>query len=151
MVFDTWGGALSHGAYQAFSLEYARRIMAGLKRSADGRVVPRNFFTKGGGLWLESMADIGADALGLDWTVSLTDAKRRVGQKVALQGNMDPSALFGDAASIEAEVKRVLAEFAHDGNANGHVFNLGHGISQFADPANVEALVNAVHRVSARG
>ena len=125
--------------------------MTGLKRSADGRVVPRIFFTKGGGLWLESMADIGADALGLDWTVNLTDAKRRVGQKVALQGNMDPSALFGDAASIEAEVKRVLAEFAHDGNASGHVFNLGHGISQFADPASVEALVNAVHRASARG
>ncbi len=150
MVFDTWGGSLAHGAYQDFSLAYARRIMAGLKRTAEGRVVPRIFFTKGGGLWLESMADIGADALGLDWTISLTEAKRRVGGKVALQGNMDPNVLFGSAATVEHEAARVLAEFAHDGNATGHVFNLGHGISQFTDPANVEALVNAVHRASAR-
>jgi uroporphyrinogen decarboxylase len=150
MVFDTWGGSLAHGAYQDFSLAYARRVMAGLKRTAEGRVVPRIFFTKGGGLWLESMADIGADALGLDWTINLAEAKRRVGGKVALQGNMDPNVLFGSAATVEREAARVLAEFAHDGNATGHVFNLGHGISQFTDPANVEALVNAVHRASAR-
>jgi uroporphyrinogen decarboxylase len=151
MLFDTWGGALAHGAYHAFSLAYARRVMAGLKRAADGRIVPRVFFTKGGGLWLDAMADCGADALGLDWTVNLADAKKQVGHKVALQGNLDPNVLFGDPATIEREAARVLAEFAAGGSANGHVFNLGHGISQFTDPAHVEVLVNAVHRASARG
>ena len=150
MLFDTWGGALAHSAYREFSLAYAERVMAGLKRSHEGRIVPRIFFTKGGGLWLEPMADIGADALGLDWTIDLAQAKRRVGHKVALQGNLDPNTLFGDAATIEREAKRVLAEFAYDNEANGHVFNLGHGVSQFTDPAHVNALVNAVHRASAR-
>ena len=150
MLFDTWGGMLSHTAYQHFSLGYVRQIMAALKRHADGRVVPRIFFTKGGGLWLESMADCGADALGLDWTIHLGDAKRRVGAKVALQGNLDPSTLFAPPATIEQEAARVLGEFAADGSVDGHVFNLGHGISQFTNPAHVEALVNAVHRASAR-
>ena len=150
MLFDTWGGALSHSAYQEFSLAYAKRVMAGLTRSHDGRIVPRVFFTKGGGLWLESMADCGADALGLDWTISLSEAKRRVGHKVALQGNLDPNVLFGDPATIEREATRVLNEFSTDGNADGHVFNLGHGISQFTNPDHVEALVNAVHRASTR-
>ena len=150
MMFDTWGGTLPHAAYQEFSLRYAERIMAGVKRHADGRIVPRIFFTKGGGLWLESMADCGADALGLDWTIDLGEAKKRVGSKVALQGNLDPNVLFGDDTTIEREAARTLAEFAHDGNANGHVFNLGHGISQFTDPDRVKALINAVHRVSAR-
>ena len=150
MTFDTWGGALSHSAYQEFSLAYAKRVMAGIKRERDGRVVPRIFFTKGGGLWLESMADMGADALGLDWTINLAEAKRRVGHKVALQGNLDPSTLFAPPAVIESEARRVLAEFSHDKNANGHVFNLGHGISQFTNPDHVEALVHAVHRASAR-
>jgi uroporphyrinogen decarboxylase len=151
MLFDTWGGALSHAAYREFSLAYAERVMAGLKRENEGRIVPRIFFTKGGGLWLEPMAQIGADALGLDWTIDIGEAKRRVGHQVALQGNLDPSALFGDIAAIEREAERVLAEFAYDKNATGHVFNLGHGVSQFADPAHVEALVHAVHRASARG
>lgn len=150
MLFDTWGGTLAHNAYREFSLAYAERVMTGLKRSSEGRVVPRVFFTKGGGLWLESMAEIGADALGLDWTIDLADAKRRVGSKVALQGNLDPNTLFGEPAAIEREARRVLAEFSSDGNANGHVFNLGHGISQFTDPTHVEALVNVVHRASAR-
>ena len=150
MTFDTWGGALSHSAYQEFSLAYAKRVMAGIKREHEGRVVPRIFFTKGGGLWLESMAEMGADALGLDWTINLAEAKRRVGHKVALQGNLDPLTLFAPPAVIEREAKRVLAEFAHDKNANGHVFNLGHGISQFTNPDHVEALVHAVHRASAR-
>jgi uroporphyrinogen decarboxylase len=150
MLFDTWGGTLAHNAYREFSLAYAERVMAGLKRSNEGRIVPRIFFTKGGGLWLETMAGVGADALGVDWTVNLADAKRRVGSKVALQGNLDPNTLFGDPATIEREAKRVLDEFSYDGSANGHVFNLGHGISQFTDPAHVEALVNAVHRASAR-
>ncbi|MBL8522962.1 MAG: uroporphyrinogen decarboxylase [Betaproteobacteria bacterium] len=150
MLFDTWGGTLAHNAYREFSLAYAKRVMAGLKRNNEGRIVPRIFFTKGGGLWLESMAEIGADALGVDWTINLADAKRRVGNKVALQGNLDPNTLFGEPATIEREAKRVLAEFAADGTADGHVFNLGHGISQFTDPAHVEALVNVVHRASAR-
>ena len=150
MLFDTWGGTLAHHAYREFSLAYAERVMAGLKRINEARVVPRIFFTKGGGLWLEPMAAIGADALGLDWTVNLRDAKQRVGNKVALQGNLDPNTLFGDDDTIEREARRVLAEFSSDHNANGHVFNLGHGISQFTHPERVEALVNAVHRVSAR-
>ena len=151
MLFDTWGGTLAHHDYREFSLAYAKRVMAGLKRTHDDRIVPRIFFTKGGGLWLEAMTDIGADALGLDWTINLADAKRRVGAKVALQGNLDPNTLFGDNATIEREAVRVLAEFSADHDANGHVFNLGHGISQFTDPDRVEALVNAVHRASARG
>jgi uroporphyrinogen decarboxylase len=150
MLFDTWGGMLSHAAYAEFSLKYVEEIMVGLTREADGRVVPRIFFTKGGGQWLEAMADCGADALGLDWTVDLAQAKLRVGGKVALQGNLDPSTLFAPPTMIEQEVRRTLREFARDGSANGHVFNLGHGISQFADPAHVEVLVNAVHRASAR-
>ncbi len=151
MLFDTWGGMLSHAAYQEFSLTYVAQIMAGVKRTNDqGEHVPRIFFTKGGGLWLESMATCGADALGLDWTINLGDAKRRVGTRVALQGNLDPSTLFAAPAMIEQEVRRVLREYAADGNANGHIFNLGHGISQFTDPAHVEALVHAVHRASAR-
>ena len=151
MLFDTWGGMLSHTAYQEFSLRYVRQIMSGLKRTADGRIVPRIFFTKGGGLWLESMVDCGADALAVDWTINLADAKRRVKGAVALQGNLDPSTLFAPPAMIEQEVSRVLREFASDGSADGHVFNLGHGISQFTDPASVEVLVHAVHRASARG
>ena len=150
MLFDTWGGALSAHAYQEFSLPYAQRVMAALTRHAQGRIVPQIFFTKGGGLWLESMADIGADALGLDWTINIGEAKRRVGAKVALQGNLDPLTLFGSPQAIEAEATRVLRDFAYDGNATGHAFNLGHGISQFTNPDHVEALVHAVHRASAR-
>lgn len=150
MLFDTWGGALSHDAYQTFSLAYAKRVMAGLTRSREGRTVPRIFFTKGGGLWLESMATMGADALGLDWTIDIADAKRRVGHQVALQGNLDPTTLFAPPATITSEAERVLRTFAYDKNATGHVFNLGHGISQFTNPDHVEVLVHAVHRASAR-
>jgi uroporphyrinogen decarboxylase len=150
MLFDTWGGMLSHSAYREFSLKYVEQIMSALTRTREGRVVPRIFFTKGGGLWLEAMAECGADALGLDWTIDLTQAKQRVGQKVALQGNLDPSTLFAPPAMIEQEARRVLREFAADGRADGHVFNLGHGVSQFTDPSHVEALVHAVHRASAR-
>jgi uroporphyrinogen decarboxylase len=124
--------------------------MAGIKREHEGRIVPRVFFTKGGGLWLESMATCGADALGLDWTIDLANAKRRVGAQVALQGNLDPATLFASPEMIQQEARRVLREFAYDGSADGHVFNLGHGISQFTDPANVAALVSAVHEASRR-
>ncbi|QDQ25863.1 uroporphyrinogen decarboxylase [Chitinimonas arctica] len=144
-IFDSWGGTLAFGKYQAFSLDYMKRIVAGLKREHDGRRVPVIVFTKGGGLWLEDIADSGCDAVGLDWTVDLGDARRRVGDKVALQGNLDPNALFAQPAAIEAEVGRLLANY---GEGSGHVFNLGHGISQFTPPEHVAALCEAVHRLS---
>jgi len=145
MVFDTWGGMLSHAAYREFSLHYMQQIMDGLTRTRDGEVVPRIVFTKGGGLWLESMAAIGADALGLDWTVDIGDARRRVGERVALQGNLDPSILFAPPDVVRAEAGKVLHSF---GPGAGHVFNLGHGVSQFTPPEHVAALVDAVHELS---
>lgn len=144
-IFDTWGGALSAQAYREFSLAYMQKIVAGLVREHDGRRVPVILFTKGGGQWLEAMADTGADALGIDWTTDIGEARRRVGGRVALQGNMDPSALYGSPARIRAEVAAILAAF---GAGNGHVFNLGHGISQFADPEHAKAFVAAVHELS---
>lgn len=145
MVFDTWGGMLSHAAYREFSLSYMQQIMDGLVRTRDGQVVPRIVFTKGGGLWLEAMAQIGADALGLDWTIDIGEARRRVGQRVALQGNLDPSVLFAPAEVVRAEAGKVLQSF---GTGPGHVFNLGHGVSQFTPPEHVAALVDAVHELS---
>ncbi len=142
MVFDTWGGVLSSEAYAEFSLAYSRRVLQGLKRQGDAGPVPRILFTKGGGQWLESMADSGADALGIDWQTDLGEARRRVGGRVALQGNLDPMALFGDAPAIEREVQRVLDSF---GAGPGHVFNLGHGVSQHTPPESVHALIEAVH------
>lgn len=147
MVFDTWGGMLSHGAYEAFSLRYMQQIMSGLTRARDGHTVPRIVFTKGGGLWLERIASIGADAVGLDWTVDIGEARKRVGDRVALQGNLDPSVLFGTGDVVKAEAEKVLASF---GEGSGHVFNLGHGVSQFTDPDNVAALVETVHTASRR-
>ncbi|WP_432719793.1 uroporphyrinogen decarboxylase [Jeongeupia wiesaeckerbachi] len=144
-IFDTWGGALAYGKYHEFSLAYMKRIVGGLKREADGRRVPVILFTKGGGLWLEDLADTGCDALGLDWTVDLAAARRRVGDRVALQGNFDPNALFANPAAIEAEVGRLLTSY---GDGSGHVFNLGHGINQFTPPEHVAALVDAVHKLS---
>ena len=145
MIFDTWGGTLAAQAYQEFSLAYSRRVLAQITREREGRVVPRILFTKGGGLWLESMAQSGADALGIDWQTDLADARRRVGEHVALQGNLDPMALFGTPAAIEREVQRVIDSF---GRGSGHVFNLGHGISQFTPPEHVGLLVDAVHQRS---
>ena len=142
MLFDTWGGALSDRAYQEFSLAYSRKVLAGLTRSREARAVPRILFTKGGGTWLESMAASGADALGIDWQTNLADARRRVGDTVALQGNLDPMVLFGTPAAIEREAQRVLDSF---GGGPGHVFNLGHGVSQHTPPEHVQALVEAVH------
>jgi len=145
MVFDTWGGALSDAAYHDFSLEYLRRVVAGLYRSWDGQTIPSIVFTKGGGLWLEDIAAIGSNAVGLDWTIDIGKARQRVGDKVALQGNLDPNVLFSPPATIVAQVERVLSQFGH---GSGHVFNLGHGISQFTPPDHVGALVEAVHAVS---
>ena len=146
-IFDTWGGALSAAAYREFSLAYMQKIVAGLVREHDGRKVPAILFTKGGGQWLEAMADTGADALGLDWTTDIGVARARVGTRVALQGNMDPSVLYGTPERIRTEVAAILASY---GAGNGHVFNLGHGISQFADPERAKVFVGAVHELSAQ-
>jgi len=145
MIFDTWGGALSHRAYREFSLDYLRRIVDGLIREQDGGVVPSIVFTKGGGQWLEDIAAIGCDAVGLDWTTSLAQARRRVGDRVALQGNLDPMVLFASPEVVAAEARRVLDDFHSGGPSGGHVFNLGHGISQYSPPDHVSALVDAVH------
>ena len=145
MVFDTWGGTLTTPAYHEFSLAYLSRIAAGLTRHAEGRRVPSIVFTKGGGLWLEAIAEAGFDAVGLDWTTDMAAARRRIGDRVALQGNMDPSVLFGTPEVIRREVARILEGF---GPGDGHVFNLGHGISRFTDPENVAAMVEAVHALS---
>ncbi|MEZ5614667.1 MAG: uroporphyrinogen decarboxylase [Rhodocyclaceae bacterium] len=145
MIFDTWGGALSNRAYKAFSLAYMARIVADLKREHGGARIPSIVFTKGGGQWLEEIAAIGCDAVGLDWTTDIGAARRRVGDKVALQGNLDPVALFAQPEKIAQEACAVLDAF---GPGSGHVFNLGHGISQFTPPEHVAALVNAVHEHS---
>jgi uroporphyrinogen decarboxylase len=145
MIFDTWGGALAHDAYPRFSLEYARQIIDGLIRTREGRRVPVTFFTKGGGIWLETIAESGADALGIDWTVSMDEARRRVGDRVALQGNLDPSILYARPEVIHHEVERVLREF---GPGSGHVFNLGHGVHPQIPPEHVKAMVDAVRSLS---
>lgn len=146
-IFDTWGGVLSPQNYRDFSLHYMDRIVKGLKRENEGRKVPVILFTKNGGQWLEAMADTGADALGLDWTTDMGEARQRVGNRVALQGNMDPSALYASPERIRREVATVLEKF---GTGNGHVFNLGHGIHQYVEPEKAGAFVNAVHELSAQ-
>ena len=145
MIFDTWGGSLSAAAYREYSLAYMQRILAELDRTRDGEVIPRIVFTKGGGVWLEEIAAIGADAVGLDWTLNIGQARKRTQGRVALQGNLDPAVLFGAPERIRAEVQDVLAAY---GSGSGHVFNLGHGISQYTDPGNVGILVEAVHELS---
>jgi uroporphyrinogen decarboxylase len=145
MLFDTWGGTLSGDNYREFSLAYMQKIAEGLTRESEGRVVPVTLFTKGGGQWLEAMAATGVDALGLDWTTDISDAKARVGDKVALQGNMDPCVLYASADRVEQEVKSVLAGF---GSGSGHVFNLGHGIHPTINPENMLRLVDSVHKHS---
>lgn len=145
MIFDSWGGALSHNAYTEFSLNYMQKIVAGLTKTAEGKAVPSIVFTKGGALWLEAQADIGADALGLDWTVDIGQARARVGNKVALQGNMDPAILLSTPEAIEKEVASILASYGH---GHGHVFNLGHGITQWTPPENAGAMLAAVKKLS---
>ncbi len=148
MIFDSWGGALADGAYQEFSLKYMQLVVSQLQREKDGVRVPAVVFTKGGGLWLEQIADIGADAVGLDWTVDLKRARALVGNKVALQGNLDPAILFASPDQIRAEVERTLTAYGTPAAGAGHVFNLGHGISQFTPPESVSAMVEAVHSFS---
>ena len=145
MIFDSWGGALSHNAYREFSLNYMQKIVAGLIKNNEGQKVPSIVFTKGGALWLEAQADIGADALGLDWAVDIGSARQRVGDKVALQGNLDPAILLSTPAAIEKEVASILASYGH---GSGHVFNLGHGITQWTPPENAAAMLTAVRKHS---
>ena len=149
MVFDSWGGVLADGAFQEFSLTYTKRVLAQLKKEHDGVRIPSLVFTKGGGLWLEEMGDLDCDVLGLDWTVNLAKARALVGDRKALQGNIDPNVLFANPTQIEAEVVKVLNSFGtpHQGAGTGptHIFNLGHGINQHTPPDNVAALVQAVH------
>ena len=145
-IFDTWGGVLSPDCYKAFSLAYMQKIVSGLIRENEGRKVPVILFTKNGGQWLEWMADTGTDALGLDWTTDIDNARSRVGNKVALQGNMDPSVLYASPERIRQEVGDILKRF---GSGSGHVFNLGHGIHQFVEPDRAAAFVDAVHELSA--
>lgn len=145
MIFDTWGGSLSPSTYREFSLSYMTRIVEKLKASQSTHDVPVVLFTKGGGQWLEDMADSGCDALGLDWTTDLADARSRVGDRVALQGNIDPCVLYASPDQIRQEVAKVLDSF---GTGNGHVFNLGHGIHPEVDPDHAAVLIEAVHTLS---
>lgn len=148
MIFDSWGGVLSDGEFQAFSLAYTRKVVAGLTRERDGRRVPVIVFTKGGGIWLAEIAECGADALGVDWTVNLGGARRAVGDSVAIQGNLDPMVLFGGESAIRSQARKVIDSFGAVGGG-GHVFNLGHGISRFTPPDAVGILVDEVHQYSA--
>ncbi|MBT0731584.1 uroporphyrinogen decarboxylase [Rosenbergiella nectarea] len=145
MIFDTWGGVLTGRDYLEFSLHYMHKIVDGLIHENEGRRVPVTLFTKGGGQWLEQIADTGCDAIGLDWTTRIDEARQRVGHRVALQGNMDPSILYAQPARIEAEVQTILAQY---GQGSGHVFNLGHGIHLDVPPENAGVFVESVHRLS---
>lgn len=147
MIFDTWGGVLSPENYRRFSLHYMQQIVDGLQRESEGRKVPVVLFTKNGGQWLDIMADTGCDGLGVDWTTNLADARKRTGDRVALQGNLDPSVLYGDRDTIRHHVKQVLDSY---GPGPGHVFNLGHGIHQFVNPDHLAIMVDAVRELSTR-
>ncbi|MDT9587702.1 MAG: uroporphyrinogen decarboxylase [Candidatus Arsenophonus melophagi] len=145
MIFDTLGGILTRRDYHEFSLHYMHQIIDTLLRVHEARKVPITLFTKGGGQWLEAMTQTGCDALGIDWMTDIAEARSRVGDKVALQGNMDPSILYASRERIEFEVKTILKQF---GTGHGHVFNLGHGIHQDILPENVTHFINSVHRLS---
>lgn len=145
MVFDTWGGALSDRAYREFSLAYMQRVVSGLHKTHEGERIPSIVFTKGGGQWLEAIAAIGCDAIGLDWTTDMASARKRVGDKVALQGNMDPAALFASPEAVAVEARKIIDAY---GPGTGHVFNLGHGINQYTPADNVAILVDTVHEYS---
>ena len=145
MIFDSWGGILSHAAYAEFSLAYMRRIIRGLRAADPEGAIPVILFSKGGGLWIEDIAGSGCDAIGLDWSMDIEVARKLAGDKVALQGNLDTAVLYSSPASIRRQVAEVLAAY---GAGAGHVFNLGHGIHPDIDPDNVAVLVDAVHELS---
>ncbi|MCP4076129.1 MAG: uroporphyrinogen decarboxylase [Gammaproteobacteria bacterium] len=142
MIFDTWGGVLSPEAYKEFSLSYMQQIVEQLHREYEGQTIPVTLFTKGGGQWIELIADTGCNGVGLDWTLSIDEARKRVGDKVALQGNLDPNVLYAAPETIREHAKQLINKF---GNHTGHVFNLGHGIHQTVNPDHLKVLVDAVH------
>jgi uroporphyrinogen decarboxylase len=152
MVFDSWGGVLADGAFQKFSLAYTQKVIDRLHRTrvdkGQEQSVPSIVFTKGGGLWIDEIAATGCTAVGLDWTMNLGRARALVGDRVALQGNLDPMSLFADPLQVQAEVRKVLDSYGQPSAGQGHVFNLGHGISQFTPPDHVAAMVEEVHRYS---
>ncbi len=148
MIFDTWGGVLSRERYLEFSLHYMQQVVDALARTHEGVKIPVVLFTKNGGQWLDKMADTGCDALGVDWTTELSVARKLTGGKVALQGNLDPSVLYGSPESIQAEVKKVIDSY---GTGPGHVFNLGHGIHQFVNPDNLAVMIESVRALSSTG
>ena len=145
MIFDTWGGLLNKQCYENFSLQYMTKIIAGLHRNYEGKTIPVTLFTKGGSAWLEQIATSGCDGIGLDWTIELGEAERRVGKQVALQGNLDPAVLYASPEVIVSEVNKVLDQFKGE---TGHVFNLGHGVTPDVNPENMKILVDAVHAYS---
>ena len=145
MIFDTWGGLLNKVSYENFSLMYMSKIVAGINRNYEGKTIPVTLFTKGGSAWLEQIAATGCDAVGIDWTVEIGEAERRIGSKVALQGNLDPSVLYASAEVIKSEAHKILDQFQ---GSTGHVFNLGHGITPDVNPESMKALVDAVHSYS---
>ena len=145
MIFDTWGGTLSTRDYADFSLQYMQKILSCLQREINGTRIPVIMFTKGGGQWLEKTASIGCDAVGLDWTIDIGEARKRIGSKVALQGNMDPCVLYASPERIRQEVGSILESF---GDGTGHVFNLGHGIHPEINPEHMQAMIQAVHELS---
>jgi uroporphyrinogen decarboxylase len=145
MIFDTWGGLLNKESYEGFSLRYMSKIVDGIKREYEGKTIPVTLFTKGGSAWLEQIAATGCDAVGIDWTVEIGEAERRVGNQVALQGNLDPSVLYASPEVIKAEAHKILDQFK---GSTGHVFNLGHGITPEVDPESMKVLVDAVHSYS---
>ncbi|MCU4390175.1 uroporphyrinogen decarboxylase [Acinetobacter courvalinii] len=149
-IFDSWGGALAHREYVEFSLNYMSKIIAGLQREKDGRRIPIIVFTKGGGQWLENMLTTGADAFALDWTTPLYTARDVIAGRAALQGNLDPAVLYGSAASIEKSVKAMLDDAYANGEKTGYIANLGHGITQWVDPARPKIFVDTVHEYSAK-
>jgi uroporphyrinogen decarboxylase len=147
MVFDTWGGLLAPEMFGEFSLRYLAQIAQSLQIHNVAKHVPLILFSKGANSHLEALADTGCAALGLDWTISLDAARRRVGSRVALQGNLDPAVLHASPEAIRGEVKRTLDSF---GPHPGHVFNLGHGITPDVDPERLGVLIEAVHEISAK-
>src|SRR5699024_6512887 len=141
-IFDSWGGVLTPQDYREFSLNYMQRIISQIEPDANGQAVPVIVFTKGGGLWLEEIAQSGAHAVGLDWMTPIGQARQRIGNKVALQGNLDPSALYARPEIIRHKAQQIIEDF---GPGAGHIFNLGHGITPQVNPEHVKVLVDAVH------
>lgn len=154
-IFDTWGGVLGHREYQEFSLQYMQKVINSLHRTYNGKKIPVVVFTKGGGIWLDQIANCGCDAVGVDWTVDLGKARALVGDRVAIQGNMDPIRLLAPN-SVAQEVQRIVTDYSNGADFNspefnrGHIFNLGHGIVPAVDPATPQIMLDALHVATSR-